>query len=101
MLLYFTGYGCVNCRKMEQYVMSDETVQNALQDFVLIELFVDSRRDENGNGIEDGEEFSKIQRERFGSNAQPLYFHLASDGTPQGQPMAFTTSPEEFLLWLR
>lgn len=100
-LLYFTGYGCVNCRKMEQYVMSDETVQNALQDFVLIELFVDSRRDENGNGIEDGEEFSKIQRERFGSNAQPLYFHLASDGTPQGQPMAFTTSPEEFLLWLR
>ena len=98
-LLYFTGYGCVNCRKMEQYVMSDPAVQQALQDFVLIELYVDSRRDENANGIQDGEEFSRLQRELFGSNAQPLYFRLSPDGTVQGKPMAFTTSPDYFLKW--
>lgn len=99
-LLYFTGYGCVNCRKMEQYVMADSRVQAALQDYVLVELFVDSRQDENRNGIQDGEEFSRLQRELFRSNAQPLYIRLSSDGTPQGGPQAFTTSPDTFLRWL-
>ena len=100
-LLYFTGYGCVNCRKMEQYVMADARVQEALRDFVLVELFVDSRQDGNANGIQDGEEFSRLQRELFRSNAQPLYIRLSSDGTPQGSPQAFTTSPDTFLRWLR
>ncbi len=99
-LLYFTGYGCVNCRKMEQYVMTDSRVQEALRDYVLIELFVDSRRDENANGIQDGVEFSRLQRELFRSNAQPLYFRLSPDGTPHGTPMAFTASPDDFLQWL-
>lgn len=101
MLLDFSGYGCVNCRKMEAYVLSDERVQAALQDWVVITLYVDSRQDENGNGTPDGEEFARLQRERFGSNAQPLYIQLSPEGEPSGEQLAFTASPDRFLEWLR
>lgn len=97
----FTGYGCVNCRKMEQYVLADSAVQTRLQDYVYIMLYVDSRRDDNGNGIEDGEEFARLQRERFGSNAQPYFVRLDPAGNPEGAAMAFTINTEEFLQWLK
>ena len=99
-LLYFTGYGCVNCRKMEAYVIADERVQEALQKYVVVELYVDSRQDENHNGIPDGEEFSRLQRERFHSNAQPLYLHLTPQGEVIGIPIAYTADADIFLQWL-
>ncbi len=100
-LVDFSGYGCVNCRKMEAYVLTDERVKEALTEYVFIELFVDSRQDENHNGILDGEEFSRLERERFGSNAQPLYIKLNVNGQPIGTPMAYTTHPDMFLQWLQ
>ena len=66
-IIDFTGYGCVNCRKMEAYVLDDDSVKTRLQNYVFIELFVDDKRD----GI--GDKNSRIQREQFGSNAQPFY----------------------------
>jgi len=96
----FTGYGCVNCRKMEQYVLSDSAVHVALQDYVYIMLYVDSRMDANHNGIEDGEEYSRLQREQFGSNAQPYFVRLDANGNQIGQAQAFTIDPEVFLRWL-
>jgi len=96
----FTGYGCVNCRKMEQYVLADSTVQTKLQDYVYIMLYVDSRQDQNGNGIEDGEEYSRLQRDVYKSNAQPFFVRLDADGNMIGEPMAFTTDPDQFLNWL-
>jgi len=96
----FTGYGCVNCRKMEQYVLADSAVHAALQDYVYIMLYVDSRMDANQNGIEDGEEYSRLQRELYKSNAQPYFVRLDAEGHPIGEAQAFTIDSEEFLRWL-
>ncbi len=90
----FTGYGCVNCRKMEAFVLADDKVQERLQNYVFIELFVDDKRD----GI--GDKNSRIQRELFGSNAQPFYVQLDSSGQQISEPVAFTTDPQIFLDWL-
>ena len=91
----FTGYGCVNCRKMEAFVLADDSVKACLQNYVFIELYVDDKRD----GI--GTKNSRIQRENFGSNAQPFYVQLDAWGQPLAEPMAFTTDPQEFIEWLR
>ncbi|MBR6118164.1 MAG: thioredoxin family protein [Paludibacteraceae bacterium] len=90
----FTGYGCVNCRKMEAYVLDDARVKARLQRYVFIELFVDAKQD----GI--GDKNSRLQRELFGSNAQPYYVQLDADGRQIAEPMAFTTDPNEFMNWL-
>ena len=94
-IIDFTGYGCVNCRKMEAYVLDNDSVKARLQNYVFIELFVDDKRD----GI--GDKNSKIQRERFGSNAQPYYVQLDPQGNQVAEPMAFTTDPIEFINWLK
>ena len=94
-LIDFTGYGCVNCRKMEAYVLDNDSVKARLQNYVFIELFVDDKRD----GI--GDRNSAIQREQFGSNAQPYYVQLDAYGTQVAEPMAFTTDPMEFINWLK
>ena len=94
-IIDFTGYGCVNCRKMEAYVLDDDSVKARLQNYVFIELFVDDKRD----GI--GDKNSAIQREQFGSNAQPFYVQLDPYGQQIADPMAFTTDPIEFINWLK
>lgn len=94
-IIDFTGYGCVNCRKMEAYVLDDDSVKTRLQNYVFIELFVDDKRD----GI--GDKNSAIQREQFGSNAQPFYVQLDPQGNQVAEPMAFTTDPIEFINWLK
>ena len=94
-IIDFTGYGCVNCRKMEAYVLDDDSVKARLQNYVFIELFVDDKRD----GI--GDMNSRIQREQFGSNAQPFYVQLDPFGHQVADPMAFTTDPMEFINWLK
>ena len=94
-IIDFTGYGCVNCRKMEAFVLDDDSVKARLQNYVFIELFVDDKRD----GI--GDKNSKIQREQFGSNAQPYYVQLDAYGNQVAEPMAFTTDPIEFINWLK
>ncbi len=99
-LLQFSGYGCVNCRKMEQYILHDERVKEEMKRFVQIVLYVDSRQDLNGNGIPDGDEYSRLQQERFQSNAQPYWVALSSNGNQMGSPLAFTTDTSLFLRWL-
>ena len=94
-IIDFTGYGCVNCRKMEAYVLDDDSVKTRLQNYVFIELFVDDKRD----GI--GDKNSAIQREQFGSNAQPFYVQLDPYGQQIADQMAFTTDPIEFINWLK
>lgn len=94
-IIDFTGYGCVNCRKMEAYVLDNDSVKARLQNYVFIELFVDDKRD----GI--GDKNSAIQREQFGSNAQPFYVQLDPQGKQIADPIAFTTDPMEFINWLK
>ena len=96
----FTGYGCVNCRKMEAYVLDDQRVKERLQHYVFIELFVDDKQDKDRNGESEGAENSRIQREQFGSNAQPFFVQIDKDGNLLAAPIAFTTDPHVFLDWL-
>jgi len=97
----FTGYGCVNCRKMEAFVLADDSVKARLKNYVFIELYVDDRLDKDSDGESEGNENSRLQRERFGSNAQPFYVQLDAQGEQVGEPMAFTTDPMEFIDWLK
>ncbi|MBO4718838.1 MAG: thioredoxin family protein [Prevotella sp.] len=85
-MIDFTGYGCVNCRKMEAAVWTDPTVSNLLtKDYVLISLYVDDKtplaepfevKDANGNAKTlrtVGAKWSYLQSHKFGANAQPFY----------------------------
>lgn len=94
-IIDFTGYGCVNCRKMEAFVLANDSVKARLQNYVFIELFVDDKRD----GV--GDRNSQIQREQFGANAQPFYVQLDAYGHQIAEPMVFTTDPMEFINWLK
>lgn len=94
-IIDFTGYGCVNCRKMEAFVLANDSVKSRLQNYVFIELFVDAKQD----GI--GDKNSRIQREQFGANAQPFYVQLDENGKQVAEPMVFTTDPMEFINWLK
>jgi thiol:disulfide interchange protein DsbD len=93
-LIDFSGFGCVNCRKMEAAVWTDSKVKQIIEnDFVLITLFVDdkTRLPEpiviNENGKERtlrtiGDKWSYLQRSKFGANAQPFYVILDKEGLP-------------------
>jgi thiol:disulfide interchange protein DsbD len=94
-IIDFTGYGCVNCRKMEAYVLDNDSVKSRMQNYVFIQLFVDDKRD----GI--GDRNSQIQREQFGANAQPFFVQLDPYGHSIAEPMVFTTNPDTFIQWLK
>lgn len=119
-LLDFSGYGCVNCRKMEAYVLDDDSVKARLNNYVVITLFVDDKQPREvkpaagafGFAANDappadvkkesiGDYNSRIQREQYGSNAQPFFIQLSPQGTPISEPYAFSTSVEDFLRWLK
>lgn len=100
-LLDFTGYGCVNCRKMEAYVLTDDSVQSRLQNYVLITLYVDDKQDKDDDGESEGNENSRIQRDIYGSNAQPYYIQLSPQGEKISAPYAFSVKVDDFLNWLK
>jgi thiol:disulfide interchange protein DsbD len=109
----FSGFGCVNCRKMEASVWTDPTVKEILnKDFVLISLFVDDKTalakpyevQENGRTrkIETiGDKWSYLQRIKFGANAQPFYVMLDNIGKPLNKSFTFDENPENFVNWLK
>lgn len=93
-LLDFSGYGCVNCRKMEAAVWTNPEVKQIIEnDYVLIELMVDDKTalpeieivHENGREVKlrtIGDKWSYLQRSKFGANAQPFYVLLDHQGQP-------------------
>jgi thiol:disulfide interchange protein DsbD len=93
-LLDFTGFGCVNCRKMEAAVWTDPKVADRLEkDYVLISLFVDDKTPlpepievvDNGEKRKlrtIGDKWSYLQSHKFGSNAQPFYVPVDNEGNP-------------------
>lgn len=105
-LLDFSGYGCVNCRKMEAYVLDDDSVKSRLHNYVVITLFVDDKQPRKQTGFVHTDESvgdynSRIQRDLYGSNAQPYFIQLSAQGNPISEPYAFSTSIEDFLRWLK
>lgn len=93
-MIDFTGYGCVNCRKMELAVWTDPQISQIMNDdYVLITLYVDEKTSlpepikitENGKERTlrtIGDKWSYLQRSKFGANAQPFYVLLDNDGKP-------------------
>ncbi|KGN82116.1 thiol:disulfide interchange protein [Porphyromonadaceae bacterium COT-184 OH4590] len=108
----FSGFGCVNCRKMEAAVWTDNKVHDKLKnDFILISLMVDDKTplpevievEENGTKRKLrtlGDKYSYIQRHRFGANAQPFYVILDENGDPMAGSYAFSESVDDFLKFL-
>ena len=94
-LIDFTGFGCVNCRKMEAAVWTDPRVSSKLtKDYVLISLFVDDKTplkepmevtDDNGSKKTlrtVGAKWSWLQSHKYGANAQPFYVAVDAQGHP-------------------
>lgn len=113
-LVDFSGHGCVNCRKMEGAVWTDDEVRDMLRDdFVLTTLYVDDRKSlpspvtmKNNKGEEVelenyGDLWSFLQENKFGAAAQPYHVILDPTGKPLTYPQDFTDNPEEYKKFLR
>ena len=112
-LLDFTGFGCVNCRKVEAAVWTDPQVADILQkDYVLISLFVDDKTPlpepvtitENGKQRTlrtVGDKWSYLQRHKFGANAQPFYVPVDNQGNPLNGSYSYKEDVGEYLDFLR
>lgn len=112
-LIDFTGYGCVNCRKMEAAVWTDPQVASIMtNDYVLIQLFVDDKTPLPApivvkiNGQERklrtvGDKWSYLQSSKFGANAQPFYVLLDHQGNPLSQSYAFDDDVDHYLHFLK
>ena len=108
----FSGYACVNCRKMEGAVFDTPDVRTLLErDYVLIKLMVDDKAkldqpytvEEYGGTtrIETvGDRWSYLQRHKFGINSQPYYVLLDGDGKPLAPARAYDENVDEFVEWL-
>jgi thioredoxin-related protein len=115
MLLDFTGWACVNCRKMEEQVWSDPEVARILtQDVVLVSLYVDDRTSlpEEEHRVEEyggkdfrirtiGNKWSYLQASRFDRNAQPFYVMIDHDGNHIGGSAGYDPDSEVFIDFLK
>ena len=112
-MLDFTGYGCVNCRKMEAAVWTDPKVSDLINnDYVLITLYVDNKTPLTEpvkiveNGTERtlrtvGDKWSYLQRVKFGANAQPFYVLLDNQGKPLNKSYAYDEDIPKYLEFLQ
>ena len=111
-LVDFTGFGCVNCRKMEASVWTDPQVADKLtKDYVLISLFVDDKTklaepievEQNGQKRTlrtVGDKWSYLQSTKFGANAQPFYVAVDADGNPLTGSFSFKEDVPAYLDFL-
>ncbi len=112
-IIDFTGFGCVNCRKMEAAVWTDAQVTDMLSnDYVLIQLFVDDKTQLSSpltvtvGGQERklrtvGDKWSYLQSSKFGANAQPFYVLLDNEGKPLAASYSFDDDVEHYKSFLK
>lgn len=112
-MIDFSGFGCVNCRKMEASVWTDPKVKQLLEnDYVLITLMVDDKTklphpieiEEHGKTRKlktIGDKWSYLQRSKFGANAQPFYILLNDEGQPLGPSYAFNEDVSKYIQFLQ
>lgn len=111
-MIDFTGFGCVNCRKMEAAVWTDEAVaQRLTNDYILISLYVDDKTplpqpievEVNGQKhtlLTVGDKWSHLQAVKFGANTQPFYVLLDEDGRLLGPSRSYNEDIQEYIDWL-
>lgn len=114
MILDFTGWACVNCRKMEEQVWPHpEVVKYLTEEAVLVSLYVDERKalPESEQRVEQfggkdfrvrtvGNKWTYLQASRFGTNAQPFYVMIDHDGEAVGTGVGYDPDPDKFIAFL-
>ena len=111
-LIDFSGFGCVNCRKMEGAVLDNDAVHDMIQnDFVLVKLMVDDKTplpqpitvEEYGKKVlleTYGDKWSYLQRHKFNANAQPYYVILNEKGELLSGPVSYDENVAKFVKFL-
>jgi len=93
-MIDFTGWACVNCRKMEEHVWTKPSVAATINDkYVLVSLYVDDKTD--------GEKWAAFEAKHFGQVSQPLYVLLSPDGKLLNHPVGYTPDEKEYKEWLQ
>lgn len=113
-MLDFTGWACVNCRKMEQNVWPDPKVLQILKkDVVLISLYVDDKRELKADEIVDsklrpgkklkyiGQKWSELQTVKYKANSQPFYVLMDHNENNLINPVAYTPEIDDYANWLK
>jgi len=115
-LIDFTGWACVNCRKMEENVWPDEKVKALIEkDFILVSLYVDDRKtlpdeeqflfpgsDGSKKPIKTiGDKFITLQSENFKNASQPLYAIVSPEEKLLNLPVGYTPNVKEYAAWLQ
>ena len=116
LLIDFTGWACVNCRKMEENVWTDPSVLNYIKEnFILVSLYVDDKeklpadqrftytlKDKSTKDIITiGDKWATFQTENFGQTTQPLYVILDNGEKLMNNPVGYTPDVKEYLQWLQ
>jgi cytochrome c biogenesis protein CcdA len=114
-LIDFTGWACVNCRRMEDKVWKNKTVDNLMRnEFIVVSLYVDERRKlptserttailADGNKksiITVGDKWATFQTENFGATSQPQYAIISADQKALTNTKYYTPNADEFIEWL-
>ncbi|MFT3910162.1 MAG: cytochrome c biogenesis protein CcdA [Ferruginibacter sp.] len=115
-LLDFTGYACVNCRRMEEKVWSQPDVYKLMREkYIVISLYVDDKKKlpaanqftyKTKEGVEKeintvGDKWATFETENFSNNSQPLYAIINTDEVLLTRPIGYTPSAKEYLEWLQ
>ncbi len=113
-MLDFTGYGCVNCRKMEAAVWTDTRVRQIMtDDYILVSLYVDDKTplpetitvnepDGTTRRLRTvGDKWSYLQRYKFGAQTQPFYVLLDNQARPLAAPYSFNEDIDAYVQWLK
>lgn len=115
LLIDFTGYACVNCRRMEENVWTNEEIKSIMSEkFILVSLYVDDKKNlpaakqftyKTKDGVDKeivsvGDKWATFETENFKNNAQPLYAILNGDEILMNHPVGYTPSIKEYKEWL-
>jgi thiol:disulfide interchange protein DsbD len=114
-LIDFTGWACVNCRRMEEKVWPDAVVDSLMRnEFIVVSLYVDEKKklpsaeqtvEKLSNGTEKsvvsvGDKWSTFQIENFGATSQPQYAIISPEQTALTKTKFYTPDAKEFIRWL-
>ncbi len=115
LLIDFTGYACVNCRRMEENVWSDEKIHALMKEkYIVVSLYVDDKKKlpsaqqtvhkANDGSIRKiityGDLWATFESENFNNNAQPLYVLMNTEEQLLTHPVAYTPDKDEYFSWL-
>ena len=114
-LIDFTGWACVNCRRMEEKVWTNKIVDSLMRnEFVVVSLYVDERRllplteqtvyktskGQEKSIITVGDKWATFQTENFGATSQPQYAIISADQVALTKTKYYTPDPDKFIEWL-